>query len=197
MGTYLLVDGNSLTYRAFFALPSDMATASGQVTNAVFGFTSMLAYVIKDQQPDGILGGSPGGVGGGEDLLDSLGDEGGIRGDDVSQGRGCLGQLVERHRDVVAVDQAQCHACLAGTRDVLRGRARDHVDEHEPRNRHRHEAVEELNRPPPGPEEEEEEGRHHRRGQAGEEEGHSAVWLVEGGYCNGKDTRIESSPGAK
>ncbi len=55
MGTYLLVDGNSLTYRAFFALPSDMATASGQVTNAVFGFTSMLIYVIKDQRPDGIL----------------------------------------------------------------------------------------------------------------------------------------------
>jgi DNA polymerase-1 len=55
MGSYLLVDGNSLTYRAFFALPTDMATASGQVTNAVFGFTSMLAYVIKDQQPDGVL----------------------------------------------------------------------------------------------------------------------------------------------
>jgi len=55
MGTTLLVDGNSLTYRAFFALPTDMATASGQVTNAVFGFTSMLAYVLKDQQPDGIL----------------------------------------------------------------------------------------------------------------------------------------------
>ncbi|NND76472.1 MAG: DNA polymerase I [Ilumatobacter sp.] len=55
MGTVLLVDGNSLTYRAFFALPTDMATASGQVTNAVFGFTSMLAYVLKDQRPDGIL----------------------------------------------------------------------------------------------------------------------------------------------
>ncbi len=55
MGTYLLVDGNSLTYRAFFALPTDMATASGQVTNAVFGFTSMLAYVLKEQTPDGIL----------------------------------------------------------------------------------------------------------------------------------------------
>ena len=39
MANYLLVDGNSLTYRAFFALPADMATASGQVTNAVFGFT--------------------------------------------------------------------------------------------------------------------------------------------------------------
>jgi DNA polymerase-1 len=55
MGKYLLVDGNSLTYRAFFALPSDMATASGQVTNAVFGFTSMLILVIREQKPDGIL----------------------------------------------------------------------------------------------------------------------------------------------
>ena len=55
MGTHLLVDGNSLTYRAFFALPTDMATASGQVTNAVFGFTSMLAYVLADQEPEGIL----------------------------------------------------------------------------------------------------------------------------------------------
>jgi DNA polymerase I len=55
MGKFLLVDGNSLTYRAFFALPPDMATASGQVTNAVFGFTSMLINVIKDQRPDGML----------------------------------------------------------------------------------------------------------------------------------------------
>jgi DNA polymerase-1 len=55
VGTHLLVDGNSLTYRAFFALPTDMATASGQVTNAVFGFTSMLAYVLNEQEPDGIL----------------------------------------------------------------------------------------------------------------------------------------------
>lgn len=55
MATYLLVDGNSLTYRAFFALPADMATASGQVTNAVFGFTSMLINVIKDQRPDGMI----------------------------------------------------------------------------------------------------------------------------------------------
>jgi DNA polymerase-1 len=54
-GRYLLIDGNSLTYRAFFALPTDMATASGQVTNAVFGFTSMLIYVLKDQAPDGVL----------------------------------------------------------------------------------------------------------------------------------------------
>ena len=55
MANYLLVDGNSLTYRAFFALPADMATASGQVTNAVFGFTSMLINVIKDQECDGMV----------------------------------------------------------------------------------------------------------------------------------------------
>ncbi len=55
MGTYLVVDGNSLTYRAFFALPTDMATASGQVTNAVFGFTSMLINVLRDHTPDGVL----------------------------------------------------------------------------------------------------------------------------------------------
>jgi DNA polymerase I len=51
----LLLDGNSLTYRAFYALPTDMATASGQVTNAVFGFTSMFAYLMKDQHPDGVM----------------------------------------------------------------------------------------------------------------------------------------------
>lgn len=51
----LLVDGHSLTYRAFFALPSDMATASGQVTNAVFGFTSMLINVMRDLRPAGVL----------------------------------------------------------------------------------------------------------------------------------------------
>jgi DNA polymerase I len=51
----LLLDGNSLTYRAFFALPTDMATASGQVTNAVFGFTSMLVNLLKDHKPTGLL----------------------------------------------------------------------------------------------------------------------------------------------
>ena len=51
----LLLDGNSLTYRAFFALPTDMATASGQVTNAVFGFTSMLINLLRDNRPDGVV----------------------------------------------------------------------------------------------------------------------------------------------
>ena len=47
----LALDGNSLAYRAFFALPSDMATSAGQITNAVVGFTSMLVNLVKDQQP--------------------------------------------------------------------------------------------------------------------------------------------------
>jgi len=51
----MLVDGNSLTYRAFFALPTDMATAGGQVTNAVFGFTSMLVNLVRDHRPDHIV----------------------------------------------------------------------------------------------------------------------------------------------
>ena len=54
MARILLLDGNSIAYRAFFALPTDMATASGQVTNAVFGFTSMLVNLLKDHRPDGI-----------------------------------------------------------------------------------------------------------------------------------------------
>jgi DNA polymerase-1 len=48
----LLVDGHSLAYRAFYALPLDnFATSSGQPTNAVFGFTSMLINAIKDEKP--------------------------------------------------------------------------------------------------------------------------------------------------
>ena len=55
MARLMLIDGNSLTYRAFFALPTDMATASGQVTNAVYGFTSMLINLVKDHQPDQVV----------------------------------------------------------------------------------------------------------------------------------------------
>ncbi|MGQ0743798.1 MAG: DNA polymerase I [Acidimicrobiales bacterium] len=55
MAKVLLLDGNSLVYRAFFALPADMATASGQVTNAVFGFTSMLTYLMAEHRPDQLV----------------------------------------------------------------------------------------------------------------------------------------------
>ncbi len=52
--TLALIDGNSVAYRAFFALPEDLATKSGQVTNAVFGFTRMLIRLLKDQKPEAI-----------------------------------------------------------------------------------------------------------------------------------------------
>src|SRR5438128_105907 len=54
MAKLMLLDGNSLAYRAFFALPTDMATASGQVTNAVLGITSMHVNLLKDHKPDSI-----------------------------------------------------------------------------------------------------------------------------------------------
>jgi len=45
----LLVDGHSMAYRAFFALPVDnFSTTTGVPTNAVFGFTSMLANLLRD-----------------------------------------------------------------------------------------------------------------------------------------------------
>ncbi|MHC4091565.1 MAG: 5'-3' exonuclease, partial [Planctomycetota bacterium] len=54
MPTLALLDGHSLAYRAFYALPADLATTAGQVTNAVFGFTSMLIKLLGDEAPDGI-----------------------------------------------------------------------------------------------------------------------------------------------
>ena len=48
----LLLDGYSLAFRAFFALPEDLATTDGTHTNAVFGFTSMLIKVMQDEKPD-------------------------------------------------------------------------------------------------------------------------------------------------
>jgi DNA polymerase-1 len=50
-GRLLLLDGHSLAYRAFFALPPDLATTDGQPTNAVYGFTSMLIKMLHDEQP--------------------------------------------------------------------------------------------------------------------------------------------------
>jgi DNA polymerase I len=50
-----LLDGHSLSYRAFFALPTSLATTSGQVTNAVYGFTSMLIKLLGEEKPDRIV----------------------------------------------------------------------------------------------------------------------------------------------
>ena len=53
--TVLLVDGHSLAYRAFYALPvENFATTTGQPTNAVYGFTSMLINVLRDERPDAV-----------------------------------------------------------------------------------------------------------------------------------------------
>ncbi len=51
-GKLVLIDGHALAYRAFHALPDDMKTSQGELTNAVYGFTSMLLNVLRDEQPD-------------------------------------------------------------------------------------------------------------------------------------------------
>src|SRR5690349_276102 len=43
-----LIDGPSLVYRAFFALPDSIATSRGEPTNAIFGFASMLVKIVTD-----------------------------------------------------------------------------------------------------------------------------------------------------
>lgn len=48
----MLMDGHSLAYRAFFALPAEnFTTATGQPTNAIYGFASMLANTLRDEAP--------------------------------------------------------------------------------------------------------------------------------------------------
>ena len=46
-----LIDGNSLVYRAFFALPESIATSTCQPTNAIFGFASMLVKILTEHGP--------------------------------------------------------------------------------------------------------------------------------------------------
>src|SRR3954451_17526683 len=50
-----LIDGNSLAYRAFFALPESIATADGRPTNAIYGFASMMAKILIDHSPTGVI----------------------------------------------------------------------------------------------------------------------------------------------
>ena len=50
-GELFLIDGNSLAYRAFFALPESIATADGRPTNAIYGFASMMAKLLIDYKP--------------------------------------------------------------------------------------------------------------------------------------------------
>ena len=49
-----LVDGNNLAYRAFFALPEELATSDGEPTNALLGFTNMLFKLLADYKPKGV-----------------------------------------------------------------------------------------------------------------------------------------------
>jgi DNA polymerase-1 len=46
-----LIDGNSLAYRAFFALPESIATSDGRPTNAIYGFASMMVKILTDHKP--------------------------------------------------------------------------------------------------------------------------------------------------
>src|SRR5438477_2092262 len=54
-GELFLIDGNSLVYRAFFALPEAIATATGTPTNTIFGFASMLVKIRTDYGPKATL----------------------------------------------------------------------------------------------------------------------------------------------
>lgn len=47
----VLIDGHALAYRAYYALPDDLKTSRGELTNAVYGFTSMLLNVLRDESP--------------------------------------------------------------------------------------------------------------------------------------------------
>ena len=51
----ILIDGNNIAYRAFYAIPDSISTSSGIVTNAVLGFTNMLLKLIEEQHPDTIV----------------------------------------------------------------------------------------------------------------------------------------------
>src|SRR3954451_14749793 len=50
-----LIDGNSLAYRAFFALPESIATADGRPTNVIYGLASMLVKIIDEHHPGGVV----------------------------------------------------------------------------------------------------------------------------------------------
>ncbi len=54
-GELFLIDGNSLAYRAFFALPESIATADGRPTNAIYGFASMMVKLLTDFKPKAVI----------------------------------------------------------------------------------------------------------------------------------------------
>jgi DNA polymerase-1 len=54
-GELFLIDGNSLAYRAFFALPESIGTSDGRPTNAIYGLASMLVKIITEMKPAGVV----------------------------------------------------------------------------------------------------------------------------------------------
>ena len=54
-GELFLIDGNSLAYRAFFALPESIATHDGRPTNAIYGLASMFAKFLIDENPSAVV----------------------------------------------------------------------------------------------------------------------------------------------
>ncbi|MEW6107104.1 MAG: hypothetical protein AB1563_12210, partial [Bacillota bacterium] len=49
---FVIIDGNSLANRAFYAIQADLSTKSGERTNAVYGFANMLLRLIDEEKPD-------------------------------------------------------------------------------------------------------------------------------------------------
>jgi DNA polymerase-1 len=52
---FILIDANSLAYRAFFALPTTLVNSKGEIVNAVYGFSSMLIKLLNEEKPDAVI----------------------------------------------------------------------------------------------------------------------------------------------
>ncbi len=65
-----LIDGNSLAYRAFFALPESIGTSDGRPTNAIYGLASMLVKIIAEHRPAGVVVAWDAGMSGREAVYD-------------------------------------------------------------------------------------------------------------------------------
>jgi DNA polymerase-1 len=52
---FILIDANSLAYRAFFALPTTLMNSKGEIVNAVYGFSSMLIKLLNEEKPDVVI----------------------------------------------------------------------------------------------------------------------------------------------
>ena len=69
-GDLFLIDGNSLAYRAFFALPESIATSDGRPTNAIYGFASMMVKVLTDFRPRAVAAAWDAGMSGREKIYE-------------------------------------------------------------------------------------------------------------------------------